>query len=108
MKQPAYLQHVKTIAKPGKRDELVLRLEQIIEPLKQNPSCIYYLICTTEEPDVVWVTELWESKEAKDTAPTAMANLSPADRERVQKELMPLVASMTEQMAMTVVGGKGL
>ena len=83
-------------------------MEQMVEPLKLNPSCIYYLISITEEPDVVWVTELWESKEAKDTAPTAMSNLSPEDRARVQNELMPLVASMTDQTAMTVVGGKGM
>lgn len=76
MKQPPYAQHVKTIAKPGKRDELVQLLGQMIEPLKHNPSCIYYLISITEEPDVVWVTELWESKEAKDTAPTAIPNLT--------------------------------
>jgi len=103
-----YAQHVKATAKPGKRDELIRFLKQIAEePLKNNPNCIQYLICTTEEPDVVWVLELWKSKQAKDTDPANLVNMSPEERERIQAQYMSLIVSMTDRTEMTVVGGKG-
>ena len=109
MSRQLYVQHVKAIARPGKRDELVQFLERTAEQLiNNNPSCLQYLICTTEEPDVVWVVELWESKKAKDDDPANLANMSPAERERIQNEFMSLIVSMTDRVGMTAVGGKGV
>jgi quinol monooxygenase YgiN len=94
-----YAQHAKMIVKPDKRDELIQRLNESIEQLKRIPGCIYYLISTTEEPDVVWVAELWDSKEAKDGVATS------PETAKVMKELMPLVVSVTDRTGMTVVAG---
>lgn len=105
MRQQYYAQHVKTIAKPGKRDELIQQLKQVIKStglLKDNSGCIYYLISTTEEPDAVCVSELWTSKEAKDAV-----EKNP-ESAKVMKELIPLVASMADRTVMTVVGGIGI
>lgn len=105
MKQ-RYAQYVKTIAKPGKRDELIQQLEKNIEMLKDAPDCIYYLITTTEHPDEVCALELWTSKEAKDAfaaRPDAVQAMKDA-----MSQLMPLVASMGEQSKMSVVGGVGV
>lgn len=96
-------QHVKATVKPGKRDELIQQLQQLsAELLTRASGCIYYLISTTEEPDVVWISELWISKEAKDAV--AMK----PESAKAMKELMPLVASMTDRTNLTVVGGTGI
>lgn len=96
-------QHVKATVKPGKRDELLQQLQQLsAELLTRASGCIYYLISTTEEPDVVWISELWTSKEAKDAV--AMK----PESAKAMKELMPLVASMTDRTNLTVVGGTGI
>jgi quinol monooxygenase YgiN len=96
-------QHVKATVKPGKRDELIQQLQQLsAELLTRASGCIYYLISTTEEPDVVWISELWTSKEAKDAV--AMK----PESAKAMKELMPLVASMTDRTNLTVVGGTGI
>jgi quinol monooxygenase YgiN len=97
-----YAQHAKTIVRPGKRDEVIQRLNESIELLKRTPGCIYYLISTTEEPDVVWIAELWASKEAKEGLATS------PEAAKVMKELMPLIVSVTDRTAMTVVGGFGV
>jgi quinol monooxygenase YgiN len=97
-----YGQQAKMVIQPGKRDECIAQLKDIIAVLQHTPGCVYYLISTTEEPDVVWISELWTSKEAKD----ALA----ANPESVQamKELTPFIASIAERAAMTVVSGFGL
>lgn len=96
-------QHVKVTVKPGKRDELIQQLQQLsAEVLTRASGCIYYLISTTEEPDVVWISELWTSKEAKDAV--AMK----PESAKAMKELMPLIASMTDRTNLTVVGGTGI
>jgi len=97
-----YAQQAKMTAQPGKRDELIEHLSASIEILKQTPGCIYYLISTTKEPDVIWVWELWESKTAKDAL---AANPESA---RVMQEIMPLIASVDNRTELTVVSGFGL
>lgn len=98
-----YAQHAKTITQPGKRDEFIRLLnENVAKVLEHTPGCIYYLVSTTDEPDVVWVSELWSSKDAKDALAanpeTAMA----------MQQLIPLMVSTTDRNTMTVVGGFGL
>ena len=49
-------------AVPGKRDELVAHLTQGSGPM---PGCLAYEVgVNDEEPDTVFVVELWESAEA--------------------------------------------
>ena len=98
-----YAKHAKMILKPGKRDEVIQQLNESIGVLfERAPGCIYYLISTTEEPDVVWISELWTSKEAKD----ALAKTP--ESTRVMQGLMPLIVSASDQTVMTVVGGFGI
>ena len=93
-----YAQHGKMTIKPGKRDEVIQRLNESVELL---PGCVYYLISTTDEPDVVWISELWLSKEAKDGLATS------PESAKAMKDLMPLIVSMTDRTVMTVVGSFG-
>jgi quinol monooxygenase YgiN len=98
-----YAQHVKATVKPGKRDELIQHLQQLsAELLTRASGSIYYLISTTEEPDVVWISELWTSKEAKDAIAMTPASV------KAMKEFMPLIVSMTDRTHLTVVGGTGI
>jgi len=97
-----YAQQVKAIVQPGKRDELIERLNGSLEVLQRAPGCVHYLISITDEPDVVWISELWESKEAKD----ALAN--DPESAKVMQELAPFIVSMADRATMTVVGGFGL
>ncbi len=49
---------------PGRRDEVVDRLT---ESGKADllPGCLSYIVGLSEtDPDVIWVTEVWESKES--------------------------------------------
>lgn len=98
-----YAQYVKAMAKPGKRDELVQQLRESVAMLEDVKDCVYYLISTTEEPDVVCVSELWTSKEAKDAF-----GMRPEVAQAMRDTFVPLVASMGEQVKMTVVGGVGI
>ena len=97
-----FAQHGKMIGQPGKRDEAIQRLVESIEVLRRTPGCVYYLIGTTDEPDVIWISELWASQEAKAALATS------PETAKVLKELMPLVVSMTDQTVMTVAEGFGV
>ena len=58
-----FMLHGRLGAAPGKRDELlrILGEGEHAEPL---PGCRLYLVAVDEDdPDGVWVTEVWESEE---------------------------------------------
>jgi hypothetical protein len=54
----------KIIAQPGQRDALVEVLLEAAAVLETPAGCELYIInVSPTEPDTVWVTEVWESKE---------------------------------------------
>jgi|SRR6185312_4128164 len=97
-----HAQHAKMITRPGKRDEVIQLLNSSTQLLHAMPGCVYYLISITEEPDVVWVSELWASKEAKEVL------VARPETAKTMKQLMPLIVSVTDRTGMTVVGGFGI
>lgn len=55
----------KLTAQPGKRDELAKILLESAETLEGMEGCVFYIINeAVEDPDTLWIMELWESKEA--------------------------------------------
>jgi quinol monooxygenase YgiN len=61
--------HAKTLAKPGRGDELASRLLQAADRLHDDPGCELYLVNRqADDGDVVWVTELWRSQADLDSA----------------------------------------
>lgn len=92
----------KFTAQPGKRDELASILLRAAELLERNEDCIHYLVSTTDEANAIWVTETWTNKAAHD------ASLEPADVRALITQAMPLIASMSDQLELDVIGGKGL
>ncbi|MEV4732580.1 putative quinol monooxygenase [Saccharopolyspora sp. NPDC049426] len=89
-------------AQPGKRDDLVGHLLQAAELLERNPECLQYIVSTSDEPEAVWVSEVWTEKSAHD------ASLEPEDIRAIIQEARPLIAGMSDQTELAVQGGKGL
>ncbi|OPX57556.1 MAG: autoinducer-2 (AI-2) modifying protein LsrG [Methanobacterium sp. PtaB.Bin024] len=54
--------------KPGKRDELISKSQDVIKSTRQEQGNISYeLLASTEDENVLLMFEKWESKEALDT-----------------------------------------
>ena len=87
---------------PDRRDDLVNYLLQAAKLLEGNPGCIHYIVCTSEEPEAVWVSEVWTSVAAHD------ASLEPEDIQALIQAARPLITGMSDQTQLTVHGGKGL
>ena len=87
---------------PDRRDDLVNYLLQAAKLLESNPGCIHYIVSTSEEPEAVWVSEVWTSVAAHD------ASLEPQDIRALIQEARPLITGMSDQTQLTVHGGKGL
>jgi quinol monooxygenase YgiN len=91
----------KATAKQGKGGELAEILLAAAAELEDDPGCELYLINRqTDEPDVIWVTELWRSQ----------ADLE-ASLERIRgsdsvSEAMALVDDW-QMVELDLLGGKG-
>jgi quinol monooxygenase YgiN len=90
-------------AKPGQRRRVVEILLESGKMFDDNPACLLYLVSeANDEPDVVWVVDLWTDGEAH-----AEALKAPELRPFVERA-MPLLEGMPEQIEVRAVGGKGL
>jgi quinol monooxygenase YgiN len=93
----------KVVARQGQRDALAQVLVDAAELVGKAPGCELYVVHTaTTEPEVVWVTEVWRSKE--DHA----ASLSVKGVKELIAKGRPLIAEMGDPIFTTPVGGKGL
>jgi quinol monooxygenase YgiN len=92
----------KFTAQPGKRDDLVAILVQAAADLRANPACIAYIVGTSDEPDAIWVSEVWTDKAAH------AASLDPPEVRALIERAMPLIAGISDQTELRIVGGKGI
>ena len=90
----------KMLATPGKRDELI---DILLGGVSGMPGCLSYVVARdSEDADALWVSEVWESKEAHE------ASLSlPSVREAISKG-RPMIAGFGERFETEPVGGHGL
>ena len=89
-------------AKPGKRQRVVQILLESGKLFDDNPACLQYLVSESkEDPNVIWVTDLWTSEQEH-----AEALKVPELRPFVE-ESMQLLEGMPEQIQLRPVGGKG-
>ena len=89
--------------RPGKRDEVLKLLLEAGKPFQENAACILYLVYEdAQDPNVIWVEDLWTSKE-EHTAALA----KPEVRTFVARAIT-LLEGMPEQREVAPVGGKGL
>jgi quinol monooxygenase YgiN len=89
-------------AQPGRRDDLVTSRLDAAKLLERNAGCIQYIVSTSDEPEAVWVCELWTNAAAHD------ASLEPEDIQALIQKARPLIARMSDQPQLAVQGGKGL
>lgn len=89
----------KIVAVPGKRDELA----SILVGMGKMPGCLSYVVATVaDEPNALWVTEVWKSAEDH-TKSLALAEVEAAiDRGR------PLIAGFGSRVETTPIGGIGI
>ena len=92
----------KIAAQPGRRDDLIGYLLQAAKLLERNRDCVHYVVSSSDEPEAVWVSEVWTDEAAHD------ASLEPEDIRALIQEARPLIAGMSDQTRLNVHGGKGL
>lgn len=89
-------------AQPGQRDTLVRYLLDAADLLRQNPECLHYVVSTSDEPDAVWVSEVWTGRDAH------AASLEPEEIRSLIQDARPLIAGISDRTELSVQGGKGL
>lgn len=93
----------KIIAQPGRRDALAAVLLDAAALLRAAPGCEVYIVSVSEsEPDAVWVSEVWSSREEH------AASLAREDVRALIGRGRPLIAGMGERFEVVPLGGKGL
>jgi quinol monooxygenase YgiN len=84
---------------PGKRAELAT----ILAGMGSMPGCLSYVVANdTSDPDVLWVTEVWESKRAH------ADSLSLPEVQGAIAKGRPFIAGFNSRVETDPVGGIGL
>lgn len=87
----------------GKRDELVGILLEAAEAMNTLEECELYIVSVKEEePDGIWVTEVWQNAEAH------KASLSLDAVKMLIQKGRPLIKGMNTMNTFSPLGGKGL
>ena len=87
-------------AQPGKRDEL---LALLLESSGGMPGCLSYIVAKdVKDPDAIWITEAWDSKEHHD------ASLKLPQVQAAIAKARPLIAGFDSGAETEPVGGIGL
>jgi quinol monooxygenase YgiN len=95
--------YVRMVAVPGKGSVLAGALLRVAEGLRDSPGCELYVVnLTADEPDTVWVTEIWTDEESSDRA------LSGDLGEVGIGAVVELLAGPPELVELTPLGGPGL
>jgi quinol monooxygenase YgiN len=90
-------------ALPGKGSVLAGKLLAVAEGMRGAPGCELYVVnLSADEPDIVWVTEVWADQAASDRA------LSGDLGEAGIGEVIELLAGPPELVDLTPLGGPGL
>lgn len=98
-----YGSYVKLTAHSGQQAQLLELLVEAADAMTDVKGCDMYIVNTSpNDPDSVWVTEIWRSREEHDaslTGETAKA--------QIQRALL-LLAGPPEAIILQPIGGKGL
>lgn len=99
----AFGRYAKATAKPGQGDALASIMLEVAEGLRETPGCELYVINrSVDDPDVIWVTELWHSQAQLDAALE-----SEGARARIPEVLALLVEGGFERIDLKPIGGPG-
>jgi quinol monooxygenase YgiN len=95
--------YVRMVAQPGRGGALADTLLRVAEGLRDAPGCQLYVVnATPDEPDTVWVTEVWADEAASDRA------LGGELGEVGIGDVLQLLAGPPELVDLTPLGGPGL
>jgi quinol monooxygenase YgiN len=95
--------HVRFTAQPGRGDELEAILLEAAAGTEADDDCLLYVISRSPaDADIVFVTEVWTSREAHDHSLE-----DEAVRELIARA-MPLMAGPPDAVTLAPAGGKGL
>jgi len=95
--------YVRMVALPGKGSVLATKLLTVAEGMRGAPGCELYVVnLASDEPDTVWVTEVWYSEESHRASLTL-----PAVRDAIARG-RPLIAGFDSHTVTAPVGGVGL
>jgi quinol monooxygenase YgiN len=92
----------KLITRPGQRDEVVAILLRDVQELEAVGCDLYVISISQDDPDAVWVTEVWASRDTHD------ASLQLPTVRQAIAEAMPMLTGEFEQVELSVVGGLGV
>lgn len=92
----------KFVAVDGMSSELAGILIQASELLKENTDCLSYVVGHTPHSNDVWVSEVWDSKEAHNNS------LNPENIRNLIMAARPMIKDMPDGTEYEVLGGKGL
>ena len=84
---------------PGNRDEVVSILLGAVEGLRSAGCSVYSVSVSDTDPDLIWVYEVWDSKESHD------ASLRLPEVRAAIGRAMPLLTGEFTSQETTVVGG---
>jgi quinol monooxygenase YgiN len=85
------------LSQPGKRDELVAILTEATGAM---PGCLSYVVALdTANPDAIWITEIWDSRESH-----AASLKLPAVRAAIAKA-RPIIAGFPQHFETVPVAG---
>lgn len=94
--------YARLVAKPGERDALTAILLRGVEGMRAHGCELYVVNHAADNPDAVWVTEVWASREAH------AASLQLPETRRAIVQAMPLLTGEFQSIELNVVGGLGL
>lgn len=84
----------------GKRDELAAIM---LQGTTEMPGCLSYIVAAdTEDPDGLWITEVWDSQESH------QASLALPSVQQAIAKGRPLIAGFSNRVETAPLGGHGL
>ncbi|HET6868173.1 MAG TPA: antibiotic biosynthesis monooxygenase [Solirubrobacteraceae bacterium] len=104
---PGAGRYMKFTAQPGRGDELADLLLRAADSLRDTAGCELYVINRAkDEPDQIWVTELWLSQEAIDAS---LEQLRSGEAKAQLKQVMALLdpSNPPERIELEPLGGVG-
>lgn len=103
MEQERIGRYVRMVARPGRGEVLAATLLRVASGLREAPGCELYLVnASADEPDTVWITEVWSDEASSDRA------LSGAMGEAGIGDVLELLAGPPELVDLRPLGGTGL
>ena len=95
--------YAKMTARPGQGEALAAKMLEVADALREVAGCELYVINrSVSEPDVIWVTELWQSQEQLDAALQ-----SPGATQGIQEVLSLVERDGFERVDLEPLGGVG-